>query len=405
MQRSLELLAPAGSLEKLKIALAYGADAVYLGGQEFSLRTRSQNFSMAEIREGIEYAHSLQRRVYFTLNIYAHNRDIESMPAYIEELAAMHVDAMIVSDPGVLRLVHRYAPKVAVHLSTQANTTNWESALFWQDLGVERLILARELTLSEIREIHQNASIDLEVFVHGAMCMAYSGRCLLSNFMTGRDANRGDCAQSCRWEYAVMEKLSRHNEYYPIEEDGRGTYVFNSKDLNLIRHLGALADSGVFSFKIEGRMKSIFYAATIARAYREALDAVAQGTWSDELALRLDEELGLVSHRRYTTGFLLDPSGQDAVYQESSSYIRKGQFLGRVIRQEGDQALVEVRGKFKRGQTIEIMGWRLADDQSLVVDSIEDEARLPIHFTKPNSLVWIPVTRPVQENFLVRSRI
>lgn len=415
----IELLAPAGNLEKLKFAVYFGADAVYLGGQDFSLRVRSQNFTEEELAEGLAFAHERGKKVYFTLNIFAHNEDIQQIPEYLHHLREMGVDALIISDPGVFRLARKHIPEIPLHLSTQANTTNWQSILFWQELGLERIILARELTLAEIQQISAKTEIQLEAFVHGAMCMSYSGRCLLSNFMTGRDANRGDCAQSCRWEYALMEKKERDGEFYPVEEDSRGTYFFNSRDLNLIDHIPELIQAGVSSFKIEGRMKSIFYVATIVRAYREAIDLYLQNfgnlqhsyvinpahngvSWHNYANGKLRQELEMISHRGYTTGFLFDRQGKDAINQESASYIRKAEFLGKVLDWKEGRALIEVRGKFSLGDEIEIMAPGISDDQTITIDRLTDENSLPLTFTKPNTQVWINCPLPVTPTSLVR---
>jgi putative protease len=246
-----ELLAPAGDLEKLKIAVLYGADAVYLGGRHFGLRAGAGNFDEDDLAEGVRFAHDHGVRVYVTVNIFAHNRDLEGLPAYLDMVCEAGVDAVIVSDPGVVDLVRRHFPSLSVHLSTQANTTNWAAARFWEGLGVRRIVLARELSLAEIREIREQVALELEIFIHGAMCISYSGRCLLSSYLTGRDANRGDCAQSCRWKYALVEE-KRPGEYYAIEEDGRGSYIIGSKDLCLIEHIPELISAGITSFKIEG---------------------------------------------------------------------------------------------------------------------------------------------------------
>jgi putative protease len=267
-----ELLAPAGDLEKLKIAILYGADAVYLGGRHFGLRAGAGNFAPDELTAGVDFAHTNGAKVYVTVNIFAHNRDLELLPGYLASLVDAGVDGVIVSDPGVLDLVRTGFPQLPVHLSTQANTTNWAAARFWSRQGVSRIILARELSLAEIKEISSKVEADLEIFVHGAMCMAYSGRCLLSNYLTGRDANRGDCAQSCRWQYTLMEE-KRPGECFPVEEDERGTYILSSRDLCLIEHIPELMEAGIKSFKIEGRMKSANYVASVVKAYRAALDA------------------------------------------------------------------------------------------------------------------------------------
>jgi putative protease len=353
-----ELLAPAGNLEKLKMAVIYGADAVYLGGEEFGLRASAGNFSMDELKEGIGFAHSRGKKVYVTMNIIPHNEDFEGMPEYIRQLRDMGTDAVIFSDPGVFDMLRQEAPDMELHLSTQANNTNWRSAAFWHRQGVKRIILARELSLNEIKEMRQNVprDLELEMFVHGAMCISYSGRCLLSNYMAGRDANRGLCAHPCRWKYYLVEE-KRPGEYMPVFENERGTYIFNSKDLCLIGRLPEIIGSGVTSLKIEGRMKSSYYVATIVKAYREALDAymadpegyVFDSAWLDEISK--------ASHREYTTGFFEGkPGGSEQIY-ESSSYIREYDFVGLITSYDSASgiATIEQRNRFVIGDELEVV--------------------------------------------------
>lgn len=268
-----ELLAPAGDIEKLKMAIIYGADAVYLGGEEFGLRKSSKNFTLDEIEEGVKFAHERNRKVYVTLNIIPHNEDLIGLEDYVKNLYDVNVDGVIVSDPGVFSIVRKTTPNLPIHLSTQASVTNFETIMFWYNLGVKRIVVARELSLKEIEEIIQKGPKDLEIetFIHGAMCISYSGRCLLSNYMADRDANRGACAHPCRWKYYLMEE-KRPGEYYPIVENDKGTFIFNSKDLCMIKHIPDLIESGISSFKIEGRVKSQYYVATVVRAYRMAID-------------------------------------------------------------------------------------------------------------------------------------
>ena len=298
-----ELLAPAGSLEKLKVAVTYGADAVYLGGRHFSLRAGAGNFDEKEMAEGIRFAHQKGARVYVTVNIFARNSDLVDLREYIHRIYSAGVDGIIVSDPGIVAYVRQMHPELAVHLSTQANTTNWAAALFWKKLGVSRIVLARELSLDEIREIRERVELDLEVFVHGAMCIAYSGRCLLSSYLAGRDANLGDCAQSCRWRYRLVEE-KRPGEYLALEEDDRGSYILGSRDLCLIEHIPELVRAGVHSFKIEGRMKSAHYVATVVKTYREALNAYREDPDNYRPDPAWLDEISKVSHREYTKGFL-----------------------------------------------------------------------------------------------------
>jgi putative protease len=356
--RNLELLAPAGNLEKLKTAISYGADAVYLGGQRFGLRSQSKNFSIEEMKEGAEFAHARGARVYVTLNIYAHQEDFEGLEAYLLQLQEANVDAVIVSDPGILMMVRETIPEMEVHISTQASTTNSFAGKFWHKQGAKRIVTAREVSLEEIQSIRNQLPEDMEIesFVHGAMCMAYSGRCLLSNFMTGRDANRGNCAQACRWSYHLVEE-ERPGEYFPVEEDERGTYILNSKDLCLLPHLKDYIEAGVNSLKIEGRMKSQYYVATVVRAYRLAIDAylkdpdgyVCKEEWMDELKK--------VSHRDFTTGFLFGKPGEEAQLYQNNHYIRTHDFIGLVLEKLDEHVyLIEQRNKFSLGETLEYFG-------------------------------------------------
>lgn len=324
-----ELLAPAGNLEKLKIALLYGADAVYCSGKAFGLRAGAGNLSPEELEEGVALAHQMGRRVYVTVNIIPHNGDFQDLSEYLLYLASIGVDALIVADPGVLTLARELVPHLPLHLSTQANAVNWRSVRFWQEQGVQRIILARELSREEIAEIRQKTGAELEVFVHGAMCMAYSGRCLLSMYLTGRDANRGDCAQPCRWRYSVVEER-RPGKYMALEEDDRGTYIFNSKDLCLIDYIPELVELGLASLKIEGRMKSIHYVGTVTRVYRQALDAYRQDPEAFAVREEWRQELEKVSHRDYTTGFFCHPPAAEDHDYKSYGYIRTYDFVGLV---------------------------------------------------------------------------
>ncbi|MDO4540846.1 MAG: U32 family peptidase [Syntrophomonadaceae bacterium] len=309
-----ELLLPAGDMEKLKTAIRFGADAVYLGGHDFSLRAAAGNFTPEEMQAGLEYAHGRGIKLYAAVNIFAHNRDLEALPAYLEALAAMGMDGIIVSDPGVIRLARRFAPDMPITLSTQANVCNYEGAAFYQDMGVSRIVLARELNLEELAQMRQRLSLELEVFVHGAMCMAYSGRCMLSAYMTGRSANRGECAHPCRYRYALREE-QRPGQYFPIEEDRRGSYILNSRDLCLLEYLPQLMELGIDSFKIEGRMKSPLYVATTAMIYRQAIDHILRGCSCDPLATAWQlAELAAVSPRPFTAGFI---AGENRGMQDS----------------------------------------------------------------------------------------
>ncbi|MBR2546956.1 MAG: U32 family peptidase [Eubacterium sp.] len=352
-----ELLAPAGDPEKLRAAIEYGADAVYFGGEDFSLRSGSNNFGVDDMRESVKYAHDRGKKCYLTLNIYAHNGDIEPMREYLRKIRDIPVDAFLVSDPGVLNILREEMPDAHIHLSTQANMTNYMAAEFWKAQGVERLVLARELSFDEIHEIHDRCDIELEAFVHGAMCISYSGRCLLSNFMSSRDANKGLCSHPCRWKYSLMEE-KRPGEYFPVEEDSRGTYFMNSHDLCMIEHIPDLIDSGLSSLKIEGRMKTMYYVATVVRAYRLAIDSYFEDPDGYRLDPELYDEVCKVSHRHFTTGFFYgDPKGSAQNYT-SSSYIKEYSFIGKVLTYDKNTclAVVEQRNKMEKGDVIELFG-------------------------------------------------
>ena len=350
-----EVLAPAGSLSKLKFAFTYGADAVYVGGESFSLREAAENFTLDELREGIEYAHARGKKVYITANIIPHNKDLEEFKTYIKEVADMGADAAIISDLGLFDIAREVAPELDIHISTQANNVNYASANAWYKMGAKRIIVARELSIEEIKEIRQNVPDDLEIecFVHGAMCISYSGRCLLSNYMTGRDSNLGACAHPCRWKYYLMEE-KRPGEYMPVIENERGTFIYNSKDLCMIRHLKELSEAGVSSLKIEGRVKTEYYVATVTKAYRDALDDVFSGKPFNEQNYF---ELEKISHREYTTGFFFGkPGGNEQIYT-SSSYKRLYDLVGIVEKYDAEKQMIVVqqRNKFSVGDTLEIL--------------------------------------------------
>ncbi|MCM8710468.1 U32 family peptidase [Clostridium sp. SYSU_GA19001] len=351
-----ELLAPAGNLEKLKTAINFGADAVYLGGNKLNLRAFADNFGNDELKKGIEYAHKKGKKVYVTLNVFPHNEDLEGLEEYLTQLYNLNVDAIIVSDPGIIMTAREIVPDLELHLSTQANNVNWKSALFWHKIGIKRIVLARELSLKQIKYIREKLpeSCELEAFVHGSMCMSYSGRCLLSNYMTGRDANRGECAQPCRYKYYLMEE-KRPGEFFPVFEDEKGTYIMNSKDLCMIQHIPELVNSGITSFKIEGRMKSSFYVATVVKAYREAIDVY----FNNPKEYKFDEKwmniLEMASHREYHTGFYFGEKNKQ-VYG-TSAYIRTHDIVGIVKKYNKEKgiAVIEQRNKVFNGDKVEIL--------------------------------------------------
>lgn len=368
----IELLAPAGNMEKLKTAIYYGANACYFAGKQFGLRAFSDNFDLDELKESVDYCHSHNVKAYITINILAKNSDFDGLKDYVKYLEKIGVDAVIVSDIGVIDFIRKNAPKLVIHVSTQANVTNKYSAKFLVDMGVKRIILARELSLEEIKEIRDFIpnDIELECFVHGAMCISYSGRCLLSNYLTGRESNRGACVQACRWEYAIREK-HRKGEYYDIEEDDRGTYILNSKDMCMIEYIDKLKEVGVTSFKIEGRMKSAYYVATVVNAYRRAID-IMENTNNYECPTELKNELEKASHRRYTTGFFLGDNNKE--YLESSMPIQTHEFMALVLDKTTDgKVLVEMRNRFKIGDTLEVLSPNEAFNQQFIVEKMTDE--------------------------------
>lgn len=398
-----ELLAPAGNLEKLKMALIYGADAVYMGGKAFGLRAFSDNFTADEMTEGVEFAHSLGKKAYITVNIFPHNEDLAALPDYIRSVAGMGADAIIVSDLGVFRIARQVAPSLAVHISTQANSTNWSTVQFWEELGAARVVLAREISFSDIALIRKKVAIELEAFVHGAMCMSYSGRCLISNYLTGRDANRGECAQPCRWKYHVMEE-SRPGVYYPVAEDERGTYFFNSKDLCLIGHMPALIKSGLNSLKIEGRMKSVHYVATVVKVYREAIDSYLSAPAAFTVEQKWLDELQKVSHREYTSGFYFNKTTeQDQIYT-SSSYIQSHDFIG-LVKEYNSQtglAVIEQRNNMKVGEEIEIMQPGAENSVQKITAMFDATGNAIEVAPHPQQIVAMPMAKPVLPYAMLR---
>ena len=401
-----ELLAPAGNMEKLKMALLYGADAVYLGGKAFGLRAFGGNFTNEELQEAVNFAHKLGKKIYVTVNIFPHNSDIAKLPAYLTFLNEIKVDAILVADLGVFTLAKEYAPDVELHISTQANNTNWAAVNAWAELGASRVVLAREMSLEEIKEIREKCSVELEMFVHGAMCISYSGRCLMSNYLTGRDANRGSCAQPCRWNYALVEE-KRPGQYFPVLEDERGTYIFNSKDMCLLPYLPDVIASGVDSLKIEGRMKSVHYAASVVKAYREAIDSYFAAPEQFEVKKEWTEELDKVSHRAYTTGFYYGrPTEKDQIYG-TSSYTQTSDFVGLVLDYDEKTgfATVEQRNNMKVGQEIEIFQPHLAGYRQILQEMYNDEGEAIQVAPHPQQIVKIRMDKPVEPYGILRRDI
>ncbi len=406
MAEKIELLAPAGDLEKLKIAIDYGADAVYLGGEMFSLRAGAGNFTKDKLEEGLIYAKNRGKKVYMALNIFPHNQDIELIENYLNEIKELGIDAFIISDMGMFSLVKEIIPSAEIHISTQANITNYQTAKFWKELGAKRVVLARELTLNDISQVKERADVEIETFIQGAMCISYSGRCLLSNFMIERDANKGECAHPCRWRYSLVEE-QRPEETYPIIEDERGTYILNSRDLCLIEHVPELIEAGIDSLKIEGRMKSAFYVGTVVRAYREAIDKYYEDKKNYEYDPNWFEEIKTVSHREFTTGFYFNkPNNKDQNYL-TSAYTRNYSFVGMVkdFDKETMIATVEQRNKVSLDEEVEFIGPKgRIFKQKLEVLMNEDFE--PIESAPhPQQILKIKVNEEVERSFMMRKKL
>ncbi len=406
-QNKPELLAPAGDLEKLKIAVLYGADAVYIGGEAYGLRAKAKNFELDTMAEGIKFAHDHGAKVYITANIFAHNADFEGMAEYFQAVEKIGADALIISDLGVFSVAKEAVPNMEIHVSTQANNTNYMSASMWYQLGAKRVVLARELSLQEVRQIREKIpeDMDIEAFVHGAMCISYSGRCLLSNYLSGRDANKGACSHPCRWKYHLVEE-TRPGEYMPIEENERGTYIYNSKDLCMISHIPDILESGIISLKIEGRMKTPFYVGTVVKAYRQAIDDYLNNPelYYERLPRYL-EEVSKASHRDYTDGFFYQkPDGKQQIYN-SNTYIRGYDFIG-MVQTDSDPntgvAVVEQRNKVSVGEEIEVMPAK-GDAFTMTVTRMWDiEGNLVESAPHPQQILQILFEKPVKKFDMLR---
>ncbi|MCC8029312.1 MAG: U32 family peptidase C-terminal domain-containing protein [Lachnospiraceae bacterium] len=402
-----ELLVPASSLEVLKAAVIFGADAVYIGGEVYGLRAKAKNFSMEEIGAGISFAHEHGAKVYITANILAHNEDLEGVRIYFEELRPMKPDALIISDPGVFSIAREVCPEIDIHISTQANNTNYGTFLFWHALGAKRVVTARELSLEELKGIRGRIPKDLEMetFIHGAMCISYSGRCLLSNFFTGRDANRGACTHPCRWKYAVVEE-TRPGEYFPVYENERGTYIFNSKDLCMIGHIPELIESGIDSFKIEGRMKTALYVATAARTYRRAIDDYLM---DPELYVKnMDwylDQITNCTYRPFTTGFFFGKPDASSQIYDSSTYEKEYTYLGIAGGQNEDGLYrIEQKNKFSVGEMIEIMkpnGDNIEVKVKRILNGDGEEMESAPH---PKQVLYVDLGQPAADEFDILRR-
>ena len=402
-----ELLVPASSLEVLKVAVIYGADAVYIGGEVFGLRAKAKNFTLDEMREGVEFAHAHHVKVYVTANILAHNYDLEGVREYFEELRSVGPDALIISDPGIFTIAREVLPDMELHVSTQANNTNYATYLFWQKQGAKRVVSARELSLAEIKEIREHIPDDLEIetFVHGAMCISYSGRCLLSNYFTGRDANQGACTHPCRWKYSVVEE-KRPGEYLPVYENERGTYIFNSKDLCMIEHIPDLIEAGIDSFKIEGRMKTALYVATVARTYRKAIDDYLESPekYQENMPWYL-EQIKSCTYRQFTTGFFYGKPSEETQIYDNNTYEKGYTYLG-IVGEKDEKGFcrMEQRNKFSVGEAIEIMK---PDGRNIpvTVTKMVDEEKTPIDSCPHSKQVfYVRLSEEPEEYDILRRR-
>ena len=390
--RETELLIPAGSLDVLKTAVIFGADAVYIGGEAFGLRAKAHNFSRNDMKEGIAFAHARGVKVYVTANILAHNGDLPGVEAYFEELKEIGPDALIISDPGVFAVAKKVLPGMEIHISTQANNTNYGTYLFWHKLGARRVVTARELSLDEIREIREHIPEDMEIesFIHGAMCISYSGRCLLSNFFVGRDANQGACTHPCRWKYSIVEE-TRPGEYMPVYENERGTYNFNSQDLCMIGHIPEMMDAGIDSFKIEGRMKTALYVATVARTYRKAIDDYKKDPqlYRDHMEW-YRQEIGKCTYREFTTGFYFGKPTEDAQIYDNNTYVKNYAYLGTVLEVDGrGRCLIQQKNKFCVGDTIEVMKPDGRNLELTVAGMEDEEGNAQDSAPHPKQVLWI----------------
>ena len=405
--RPVELLIPASSLEVLKIAVIYGADAVYIGGEVFGLRAKAKNFSMEDMAEGIQFAHEHGVKVYVTANILAHNGDLEGVREYFTQLKEIKPDALIISDPGIYTIAKEICPEIERHISTQANNTNYGTYQFWWNQGAKRVVTARELSLKEIAEIRKNIpdEMEIETFVHGAMCISYSGRCLLSNYFTGRDANQGACTHPCRWKYAVVEE-KRPGEYLPVYENERGTYIFNSKDLCMIEHIPELIEAGIDSFKIEGRMKTALYVATVARTYRKAIDDYL--TSPEKYKENMDwylEQISNCTYRQFTTGFFFGKPSEESQIYDNNTYIKEYTYLG-IVGERNEEGLyrIEQRNKFSVGEQIEVMkpdGRNIPVTVKRIVDEDGNEMESAPH---PKQVLYIDLGQELEMYDILRRK-
>jgi putative protease len=407
-----ELLAPAGSFEKLQTVIHYGADAVYMGGKQFSLRAHATNFGDEDMQKGVEYAHARNVKVYVTVNIFAHNDDLGTIETYLQHLQKIKVDGLIISDPGILTLAKKHAPEIPIHLSTQANVTNRANAQFWLDQGAKRLNLARELSLQEIKEIRNAVEGEIEVFVHGALCISYSGRCMLSQYLTGRSANRGDCAHPCRYSYQLEEE-KRPGQFFPVEEDSRGTYIFNAKDLCLLSRLPELVGAGVDSIKIEGRMKSVYYAGVTVRLYRAALDYIGEQVEAGaepsaiQLPKKYRDELNTVGTRSYTENFFDSPPDSNDMLYESPRVLPVYEPIG-IVRALTPRLLIEARNPINTGDSFNYMDQGLTNKPYVITGILNEKTGAAVNRANPGDLVTLETGHPItdwEEHALLRRKV
>ncbi|MCI5919592.1 MAG: U32 family peptidase [Roseburia sp.] len=407
MRRKTELLVPASSLEVLKVAVVFGADAVYIGGEVFGLRAKAKNFSLEEMKEGIDFAHEHGVKVYVTANILAHNSDLEGVREYFKELKKIKPDALIIADPAIFMIAKEICPEIDRHISTQANNTNYGTYQFWYSQGASRVVSARELSLQEIKEIRANIPDDLEIetFIHGAMCISYSGRCLLSNYFTGRDANQGACTHPCRWKYSVVEE-KRPGEYLPVYENERGTYIFNSKDLCMIEHIPEILDAGIDSLKIEGRMKTALYVATVARTYRKAIDDYNKSPelYKQNMPWYLDQ-ISNCTYRQFTTGFFFGKPTEEAQIYDNNTYVKEYTYLG-IVGEQNEVGLyrIEQRNKFSVGETIEVMkpnGDNIVVTVKRILDEEGHEMESAPH---PKQVLYLDLGQPLEKYDILRRK-
>ncbi|MDP8262843.1 MAG: peptidase U32 family protein [Candidatus Ancaeobacter aquaticus] len=401
--KNIELVSPAGDIEKLRFAYHYGADAVYLSDNHYGMRKRAPNFSDSELHQAVSYAHSINKKVYAAVNIFLRNNEMSDIKKYLHFLHEVSVDAIIVSDPGILHLIKEEKLEFNIHLSTLANVTNWASAQFWTDCGIKRIILARELSLQEIEEIRKKVACELEVFVHGAMCVSYSGRCLISNYLSDRNANKGDCSQPCRWKYSVMEE-KRPGLILPVEEDENGTRIFSAKDLSMVRYIKELCDIGVDAFKIEGRMKSIYYLGNVTRIYKKAMQSYKEGHFTKELINEFENELDKIPHRGYSTGFYFGTPDSSAQLYEKDHDDGNHLFMGVVTEVKNDSVFIKLKNTLRVDDSIEFLNPHIGSDHNEKILEMKNKEDFPITQANYNEIVSVKIQGKAYPNEIIRKK-